>query len=170
MVQKAVAGLFILAMIAALVVGGIKLFQQDGQEHEAQVNGQHINVPRVESAPAQPAPGNQGRGYGQGAGRQPNVDVGGQTLTGVVRETVELVIETTDGEMVQVGLGPSSYREAQGFSLNLGDQVRVTGYWEGDEFKATGIENLTTGAQIMLRDALGRPMWAGQGRQKNSGF
>lgn len=99
-----------------------------------------------------------------------------QTLEGTVVETSELIIKTTEGESVQVGLGPNNYRDSQGFVLNVGDTVRVSGYWESeqeDEFKATQVENLSTGTQIVLRDASGRPMWAGQGRrggQNNNSF
>jgi hypothetical protein len=99
-----------------------------------------------------------------------------QTLEGTVVETTELVIETTNGESVQIGLGPVNYRDSQGFVLNVGDTIRVSGYWENlaeDEFKATQVENLSTGTQIVLRDASGRPMWAGQGRrggQTNNNF
>jgi hypothetical protein len=88
-----------------------------------------------------------------------------EAVEGVVVETVELVVETADGQTVQVGLGPSNYRQGQGFVLNVGDHVRVSGYWEGDEFKATQVENLDTGDSIVLRDLSGRPMWAGQGRR-----
>jgi hypothetical protein len=85
----------------------------------------------------------------------------------VVVETDELFIETAEGETVQVGLGPSAYREAQGFVLQLEETVRINGYWEDDEFKAIQLENLTTGQSIVLRDTAGRPMWAGQGRGRN---
>jgi hypothetical protein len=124
-------------------------------------------------------------GYGQGQNRndeQPSYAESQmehsewQTLEGTVVETAELVIETTNGEIVQVGLGPSNYRDSQGFVLNVGDTVRVSGYWESpeeDEFKATQVENLSMDTEITLRDASGRPMWAGQGRrggQNNSTF
>jgi hypothetical protein len=78
-----------------------------------------------------------------------------------------LVIKTPTGDQVQVGLGPSFYREAQGFVLELGDRVQVAGYWEDDEFKATRVDKLDTNERIILRDTSGRPMWAGQGRGKN---
>ena len=68
---------------------------------------------------------------------------------------------------MHVGLGPSFYRESQGFVLKLGENVRVSGYWEDDEFKAAQIESLDSGESIVLRDVSGRPMWAGQGRGKN---
>lgn len=124
-------------------------------------------------------------GYGRGLNQndaqrtygEPPIEPGSwQTIEGTVVETVELVIETMDGESVQVGLGPSSYRENQGFVLNVGDTVRVSGYWESeqaDEFKAIQVENLSTGTQITLRDGSGRPLWAGQGQrsgQNNRSF
>ena len=84
-------------------------------------------------------------------------------------ETAELVIETDSGVTVQVGLGPSHYREGQGFVLSTGDNVRASGYWQDGEFKAAQLINLDTGAQITLRDASGRPVWAGQGRGQNRG-
>jgi hypothetical protein len=119
-------------------------------------------------------PGSDTAGYGRGQNRntgqpqrveQPSEHDAWQTVEGAVIETVELVVETIDGDTVQVGLGPSHYRESQGFIVNVGDRVRVSGYWEGDEFKAAEVENLSTGIEIVLRDASGRPMWAGQGRR-----
>jgi hypothetical protein len=90
-------------------------------------------------------------------------------IEGTVVETTELVVQTLSKDQVQVGLGPSHYRDAQGFVLAIGDQVRVSGYWEGEEFKAGHVENLETGDRITLRDASGRPMWAGQGRNSHRG-
>ena len=119
-----------------------------------------------------------GGGYGRGNGQA--TDPGArnkesqvqaaewQTIEGVAVETTELVIETSDGQAVQVGLGPSHYRDGQGFSLEVGDSVRVSGYYEDGEFKAGQVENLDTGKSIVLRDAYGRPMWAGQGSRKNT--
>ena len=114
----------------------------------------------------------QGQGQGLGQGRAEGsetyttpVDV--ETIEGVVIETNDLVIETASGETVQVGLGPIAYREAQGFVLETQQNVRVAGYWEDGEFKATLLENLTTNQSIVLRDSSGRPMWAGQGRGQN---
>jgi hypothetical protein len=114
--------------------------------------------------------GNESNGAGNGRGRNRNTESPAehgawQTMEGVVIETAELVIETIDGDTVQVGLGPIHYRESQGFVLNVGDEVRVSGYREGDEFKAAQVENLSRGTQIVLRDTSGRPMWAGQGRR-----
>jgi len=76
--------------------------------------------------------GSSGRGQGQGNSQssraEPQAEVADwQTIEGVVVETEELVIETADGQTVQVGLGQSQYRESQGFVLQVGDSVRVSG-------------------------------------------
>jgi hypothetical protein len=73
------------------------------------------------------------------------------------------VIETADGQQVQVGLGPSHYRDGLGFSLAVGEQLRVSGHWQDGEFKADQVVKLESGESIVLRDESGRPMWAGRG-------
>jgi hypothetical protein len=117
--------------------------------------------------------GGFGRGQGQGNSQSSRIEpqaerADWQTVKGTVVETEELVIETADGQTVQVGLGQSHYRESQGFILQVGDSIRVSGYLEDGEFKAGQVENLDTGASIVLRDSTGRPMWAGQGNRKNA--
>jgi hypothetical protein len=115
----------------------------------------------------------QGQGYraGQGAGGQGQLaqeqasDVALVTIEGTVVQVSELVIETADAQQVQIGLGPNQYREAQGFDLVLGEQLRVSGHWEDGEFKAGEVVKLESGERIVLRDQSGRPMWAGQGRR-----
>ena len=117
------------------------------------------------------APGNSG---GKGAGAAGESKGSGEsyattewiTVTGEVTAFVddELTILTADGEVV-MHLGPEWYWEVEGIVLNLGDEVEVTGFYESDEFEVAGIENLTTGESVVLRDESGRPMWAGGGRQ-----
>jgi hypothetical protein len=111
-----------------------------------------------------------GTGRGQNRQEPQPAEIALETIEGMVVETDELLVETAGGERVQVGLGPSNYRDSQGFVLTVGDSVRVSGYWESleaDEFKALQVENLSTDTQIVLRDTSGRPMWAGQGRRSN---
>lgn len=117
------------------------------------------------------APGNSGS---RGAGTAGESKGSGESyaatewiaVTGEVTAFVEdeLTIQTADGEVV-MHLGPEWYWEVEGIALNLGDEVEVTGFYEGDEFEVAGIENLTTGESVVLRDDSGRPMWAGGGRQ-----
>lgn len=113
----------------------------------------------------------QGTGTGQGTGGQgqlnlsEDVDIVQETIEGTVVQVTELVIETVDGQQVQIGLGPSAYREGQGFVLEVGEQVRVSGHWEDGEFKAGQVVKVASGESIVLRDESGRPLWAGQGRR-----
>ena len=79
----------------------------------------------------------------------------------------DLLVETGEGEVL-VGLGPDFYREEQSFTISEGDEVVVQGYHEDGEFKAGTVKNLTTGIEIVLRDAsTGRPMWSGRGDNRN---
>jgi len=194
MLTKILTGGFILIMIGAVVAGAIAVLRPSNEIHaNAEARGRNTELGLGAQAETfSPGQGQgaggqrqgQGQGQGQGSGRQQQQDLAqGQgwaessasaaapqeleTFEGLVVETNELVIETASGERIQVGLGPSAYREAQGFVLQGGENVRVTGFWEDDEFKATELENQTTGQSIVLRDATGRPMWAGQGRGRN---
>ncbi|MCU0519097.1 MAG: hypothetical protein MUF84_00140 [Anaerolineae bacterium] len=111
--------------------------------------------------------------YGQGQGRS----AGGvaatepdqwETIEGsVVVAGSDLTMRTADGDIL-VGLGQEWYREQEGFVVELGDQIRVKGYYEDGEFKAGAVENLTRHTSITLRDDTGRPMWSGRGNRQNS--
>jgi len=46
-----------------------------------------------------------------------------------------------------------------------GDQVTLTGFYEGDTFEAAQISNATSGEAVSIRDDAGRPLWAGGGRR-----
>lgn len=109
--------------------------------------------------------GGQGAGGGQAAAETEVHDW--LTVQGTVMVADnELTVQTTDGEVV-VGLGQAWYREEAGFVVNVGDEVTVEGFYEDGEFKARTVEDRTTGAAITLRDATGRPMWAGRGNLQN---
>jgi hypothetical protein len=108
--------------------------------------------------------GGRGRGYSTSQSRSAAL-VEWETLTGTVTITDDgIAVQTTEGEVI-VGLGQAPYRED--FALEAGDDVTITGFYEGGEFKVGTIENLTTGQAITLRDEAGRPMWAGRGRFQN---
>lgn len=130
------------------------------------------------------APGlSDGSGQGQGArnwGQQVESGVTGnrlalaetispawETIEGTVTALHDLVITLDDGAVIHVGLGPDAYRQAAGFGLEIGQRLAVLGYEEDGEFKAGEVTNLTTGQSITLRDANGRPAWAGQGNGRN---
>ncbi|MDX9953878.1 MAG: hypothetical protein RBT75_07275 [Anaerolineae bacterium] len=92
-----------------------------------------------------------------------------ETIQGVVISSdSEILVRTAEGEEVLVVLGQAWYREQAGFTVAVGDEVSVVGFYEDGEFKAVTVEDLTTGATITLRDASGRPAWSGQGNRRNS--
>jgi hypothetical protein len=112
----------------------------------------------------------QGRNEAWEAGEGPLAETEShlwETVQGVVVATgTELTVATSDGE-VMVGMGQAAYLEGSGFAVAEGDEVFARGFWEDGEFKAGEVENLTTGASIVLRDLSGRPMWAGRGNGQN---
>jgi hypothetical protein len=115
----------------------------------------------------------QSRGQGQGgqesSRQEPQAEIADwQTVEGIVVETDELVIQLDSGKNLQIGLGPSHYRDSQGFALSAGERVQVDGYLEDGEFKAAKVVKLDSGESIVLRDPSGRPMWAGRGRRSGS--
>ena len=86
-----------------------------------------------------------------------------RTLQGtVVSVTDDLVeIRTTVGEVISFEGRPLSFALEQGFSVEAGDAVALAGFDEDGEFKISQVTS--NGASITLRDASGRPGWAGRG-------
>ena len=113
--------------------------------------------------------GGQGQGQGQsqqrGASQGQSQAVSWVTVEGVVvAHDEELLLQTTDEQLLEVHSGPQWYWEEQGYQLNVGDELRVTAIADDGELEAGQIENQTTGQRIELRDETGRPLWAGRGR------
>ena len=82
-------------------------------------------------------------------------------MVSVADDVVE--ISTTVGEVISFEGRPLSFALEQGFSLEVGDVVALAGFDEDGEFKIGKVTS--NGASITLRDASGRPGWAGRGRQ-----
>jgi hypothetical protein len=120
-------------------------------------------------------------GYGGGGG---NGDSGGQakgsdqlgtgqaqvnqwiTLSGTVLSVNEdeVVVEIDDASQIVIEGRAWSFAQQQGFTLNAGDAVTVTGFYEDGEFKVGQIDLTARQTTIALRDENGRPMWSGQGQ------
>jgi hypothetical protein len=118
---------------------------------------------RAQGGAAEPTLGEQGNGQGA-----PLADVAAEdwlAMTGkVVSVADDLVeIETDAGATIPFEGRPLSFAAEQGFSLKVGDAVTVAGYDENGEFKIGKVTNLNSGVSIALRDASGRPGWAGRG-------
>lgn len=169
MLKKLVVGTLSVGMIGILAFGAINR-TLDRTDRVAAAQGRNWDSGRsLEDQNGRGGFGQEGaqRGAaGRGYSRDVTVPANWETFEGVVVQAPEvggeLVIETDDGEELTIGTGPS-YMAAQGFALQTGERVQVHGYWEGSELKATQITRMADGQILQLRDAYGRPAWAGAG-------
>ncbi len=79
---------------------------------------------------------------------------------------LRLRVKTTDGKLVTVYAGPTSYAEQKGFFIMPGDQISITGS-EAKIRSRTIIlaSELKKGTQTLeLRDQSGKPLWSMQGQ------
>ena len=114
----------------------------------------------------------EGRGKGQGAQSGTDQAHAAQewvTLAGVVTTVDEdtLLVQTDDGAQVVVEGRAWRFAQEEGFWAASGDEVMLTGFHEGEEFKVGRIEDTTSGPDVLLREDSGRPMWAGRGRMRS---
>ena len=90
------------------------------------------------------------------------------TLEGTVQQAdaLALVVNLNDGGgQVEILNRAWGYAQSAGFSAEVGDSVRITGFYDQEgKFEAKLIKNLASGQSVTLRDEGGRPMWAGRGR------
>jgi hypothetical protein len=169
MLKKIVVGALMAVFIGALVFGAVNRTLAR-TENTAQAQGRGAGGDGY----AEASGGRGGNGQGGRSNSQDvtnaavNADL--ETYQGIIAESLEdggeLVVETTGGELLTVGTGPS-YLAAQGFALQVGDRIELQGFWEDGEFKAVQITRSSDGQTIRLRDEYGRPAWAGGGRNNN---
>lgn len=89
------------------------------------------------------------------------------TLTAVSRGNFTVL--TDDGQSLRVQLGRPDFATEQGVSFAAGDEVSILGYWEGAQFRAGEVTQISTGLRLMLLDPNGRPLWAGPGNGNGNG-
>ena len=117
----------------------------------------------------------QGRGNGPGARNyDPKTEM---TLTGTVQDVQQVTGPRgntgthanlkTEKETVNVHLGPASYLAKLGLTLEKGDTLEVTGskVTLGGKDLVIAREVKKAGKTYNIRDANGRPAWAGGARQ-----
>ena len=80
-----------------------------------------------------------------------------------------MTMSTTDGEILFFKTGQPRFFASQGITFQVGDEIVVVGFYQGEEFQAGDITQVSTGLRVMLRDPNGRPLWAGQGNGKGQG-
>lgn len=85
--------------------------------------------------------------------------------TAVSVDSNTLIVQTDDGQEIVAENRAWWFAQEQGFSVQLGDQVTLTGFYEGDDFETGQFTNVTTGQTVSIREEGGRPLWAGRGRR-----
>lgn len=105
-----------------------------------------------------------GRGEGQ-AELQELITVEG---TVVSMDEEALLLTTTAGESLAIENRAWTFALENGFAAAPQDAVTVTGFYDADHFEPVTIINVASGQEMQLREASGRPLWAG-GRGGNGG-
>ena len=93
------------------------------------------------------------------------------TIEGTVKSFLgsQMTIATPEDEIITFQTGQPRFFADQGVTLNVGDEIIVVGFYEGDQFIAGDITQVATGLRVMLRDPNGRPLWSGPGGNANAG-
>lgn len=89
------------------------------------------------------------------------------TLQGTVSDIDEnaLLIRLSLGEVVTVEGRPWQFTQEQGFSVSVGDEAALTGFYECENFEAGQLAHITDDLVIEIRQENGRPLWARGGRR-----
>ena len=80
-----------------------------------------------------------------------------------------MTIATDNGEVISFQTGQPRFLAEQGVTFQIGDPVSVLGFYQGEQFSAGEITQLSTNLLVMLRDPNGRPLWAGPGNGNGNG-
>lgn len=80
-----------------------------------------------------------------------------------------MVLGTLEGELIAFQTGQPRFFAGQGVTFQVGDEIKVVGFYEGENFVAGDITQVATGLRVMLRDPNGRPLWAGPGGGNGNG-
>jgi hypothetical protein len=149
-------------------------YWEDGEFKAAQLtrlrDGELLTLRDQVGRPAW-AGGGQGQATAAGDGSgipQPEAEVDewltfDGAVTGVDDDV--LVVQTTSGEEIRVENRAWWFAQDQGFSVQVGDQVRIVGFYEDGDVEVGQLTNLTSGQWVTIREESGRPLWAGGGRR-----
>lgn len=88
------------------------------------------------------------------------------TFSGTVESVSQdlWTITLTDGSTLEIEGRKLSFMHEQGFSVDVGDNLTIIGFFEGERFEIGQIMKTYSGEMITIRDQNGRPLWSG-GRQ-----
>ena len=85
------------------------------------------------------------------------------TKTGSVVDlnSQSLWIETGEGDILEITRRAWRFIQESGLELSIGDEIKLEGFYENDEFGISNLENLTSGESLQIREDSGRPLWGG---------
>ena len=153
----------------------------NGEGNQGQGRGQQGG--EFDSGTGQSAGGQgQGQGGGRGAGGGQGAGSGAEaaeplanldelaTIQGTVIDANEelLLLAQADNDPLEISGRAWRFALENGFSVGQDDSVTVVGFYDEDHFEPIAVTNDATGQQMQLREASGRPLWAGRG-QRNTG-
>lgn len=190
MVKKTLLITLLVGLIGVLTAGAI-IRTLDKTENVAEARGAGYGRGGSEAAgyPAaelgqglDPSGETRGRGgYGRGGyGGEGRVDAPGDGTGSGAAEVDEwlridgtvvsvdgdaLVVLAEDGTEIVVENRAWWFAQDQGFSLQVGDEVTLVGFYEGDDFEVGQILDITHETGVEIREESGRPQWAGGGRR-----
>ena len=75
-----------------------------------------------------------------------------------------LIVKLPSGELITIENRPWWFIQDQGFSAEVGDEIELSGFYEGEDFETGQLTNLTTNLTVDVREDSGRPLWAGGGQ------
>ena len=116
--------------------------------------------------------GNNGLGHGgsdssvsPGVG-QADVESWADPITVTVDEVSSdlWVVSNDEGFVLEIEGRSLSFMVENGFEAVPGDELVLSGFYEDDRFEIGAVTNNTTQQTLTIREATGRPLWAGGGR------
>jgi hypothetical protein len=175
MIKKVLGISILVGLTAVLIFGAINRTQAKNSDHETRPLASGAGTYRQGGGQGagqgafQPGIRNQG-GYDQQplAGGNPQAEVDNWTsVEGTVMsaDSSQVLVTLSNGEALEIAGRAWSYAQENSFSMQNGDQLRLTGFYEDNELEIGTIENLTNGTTIRIREQSGRSLWAGRGRQ-----
>jgi hypothetical protein len=174
MFKKIIVGVLVVGLVGILALGALNRMASVTGSAEARGQGRGKSGDALTTYTTN-GNGQGGGGYGQGRGNGTGDQAGTGlapvtewvSLQGVVVSADQnaLVVKTDDGGQVTVENRPWLFAQEQGFSVQVGDQVALTGFYEGSDLEVGQITDSTNGKIVLLRDESGRPGWAGRGQR-----
>ncbi len=168
MLKKILVIALIGLMVGGVAIGVVSLAQRSttsGGRGQEQVSGARQNTGGRNSVDGQGVRG--GGGIASQANSQAELVEQIIVESTVVSMGDHIVIELADGTELELGMGPTFYRDEIGFTTEVEAELTVTGFHEDGEFKVLSIVD-ESGTEYLFRDEYGRPEWSGRGNRKNS--